>query len=525
MKDLVFPQKVLEISNKIRWLIITLILLGLQFSVVPEENWINIYLLLVITAIYNIIAKFLSLHEIWEKTSKICYAETVIDTAVITGIVALTGGQNSPFWVFFLIVIMFAGVYYSPYRTFFVVTGISILYIFVSLLSNASPQEIISMLSLKIPIFFAVCGMSVFLSLEIIHQGEALEIEKEKLKYILKAFHHNVVQIQKKNKVLQEVYNISIKIPTGSSLKEQLEAVCDATTSFLAIDIAGIWLLEKNNEYLRLVAKIGQGGKLFFKNRLRIGEELPGRIMAKKEPLIINDLSKYDPEVFKGSPFSCMGIPLIIDGEPLGVFICASSYPKEFNEDDHLRFLLLIGCRTSLSIKNSYLREEIERMAITDGLTGLYNYRYFLEIFRKELSKASRISIPLSILMIDIDNFREINEKYGRHIGNQLLSEIAITLSGCLRTMDFLARFYEENFVIILPEANKNEGIMVAERIRNTISNKTFIEGVEHITVSIGISSFPQDEKKPDGLLLYADKTLNLAKEQGGNRVIAWSKK
>lgn len=523
MKELAFSQKALEISYKVRWLMLALIMLGLQFSSVVAENWSNIYLFLSISAIYNITTRFLNLSRLWERTKNICYGETVMDTLVLTGIISLTGGHNSPFWPFFIIVIMFSATYYSPSKTFLVTLGISLVYILTSILTNANFHNILSLLSLKIPILFVGCGLSIFSALEIRNQGEELEIEKERVKHLLRAFHHNVVAIQKKNKVLSEVYNISLKPQINLNVPSQLTNICNAASQFLNTDIAGIWLIQKDGENLKIASEAKN--ILPFKEKVKIGEGIIGRIALKKEPLIINELSKYDPFQFKDGPSSCIGVPLVVDNELLGVFLCASSCPKEFNEEDHLKFLLLIACRTSLSIKNTSLNEEIKRMTITDELTGLYNYRYFIETLKKEIHKAERLSTNLSLLMIDIDNFKEFNEKYGHYGGNQMLSLLSLHLTGCLRGIDFLARFGEEEFVIILPEANKEEGIMVAERIRKSIEDAILIENTESITVSIGVSSFPQDGSKFDDILLYADKAMMLAKEKGKNKIIGWRKK
>ncbi|MEW6103410.1 MAG: sensor domain-containing diguanylate cyclase [bacterium] len=523
MKEGTFSQKALEISYKARWLFLTFILFGLQFVPFPSENWPNIYLLLVIFLIYNISTRFLNLPEIYERTRNICYAETVMDTIFLIGIIYLTGGYNSPFWIFFIVIIMFSAIYYSPGKTLLITLGICLLYILILILSGANFKNIIPILCLKIPVLFAVCGLSIFSSIEIRSQGEELEIEKEKVKHLLRAFHHNVVAIQKKNKVLSEVYNISLKTQGDISLSEQLTNICNTTISFLNLDISGIWLMEKN-ESLKLTG----GTKNIppsFPEKTRIGEGPIGRTVLKKEPLVINDLLKWDPSQFKNGPAFYIGIPLIVDNECLGVFVCASSYSKEFKEEDYLKFLLLIACRTSLSIKNAYLNEEIKRMTITDELTGLYNYKYFIETLKKEIHKAERFSCSLSLLMIDIDNFKEFNEKYGHHIGNQMLCALALNLTGSLRENDFLARFGEEEFVAILPSADKGEGIMVSERIRKCVSEATLVENTEPITVSIGVSSFPQDGKKFDEILLYADRAMTIAKEKGKNRTIGWKKK
>lgn len=523
MKELTFSQKSLDVSYKVRWLMLALIMLELQFFPVSSEDWPNIYLFLSIAAIYNIITRFLNLPELFERTKNICYGETVMDTIFLIGIISFTQGANSPFWVFFIIVIMFSATYYSGGKTFLVTIGISLLYILTCLLSNASFYDILSILSLKIPILLATCGLSIFSALEIRKQEGEIEIEKERTKYILKAFHHNVVAIQRKNKMLSELYNISIKPHINSNLSQWLTDICNVTLEFLNIDIAGIWIMEKNKESLKLTSS-RENIPLPFKEKIRIGEGIIGRVALKKEPLIINELLKWDPYQFKDGPSSCIALPLIINSELLGVFLCASSGKKEF-EDEDLKFLLLIGCRTSLSIKNTFLNEEIKRMTITDELTGLYNYRYFIETLKKEVYKGEKLSTTFSLLLIDIDNFKAFNEKYGHHIGNQMISLLALHLTTHLRGIDFLARFGEEEFAIILSEVKKDEGIMVAERIRKGVEGAVLIENTEQITVSIGVSSFPEDGNKFDEIILYADKAMFLAKEKGKNKVIGWRRR
>jgi diguanylate cyclase (GGDEF)-like protein len=516
MKELTFPQKTLDVGNKARWLMLALILLGLQFYRLPEEAWPQIYLLLAILAVYNTVSRFIHLPNIWERSAKVCYAETTMDTVFITGLVHITGGIDSPFWIFYIIVIMFSAVYYRIDITFLITFSVSLLYLLLVILAKVPMASIISSFSLRIPILFACAGFSIFLSTEIRSTVDELEFEKEKLRHLLRAFQHNMIEIQKKNNLLSEVYNISLEIGANLSLKEQLEIVVRATHNFLKADHTSIYLTEK--EELKLMVKEGTG--LLDAEVVKVGDALIGRCAETNEHLLIDDLSIYKEEE---SPFSsAMVAPLAVDKELLGIFCVASTYPKKFTEDHHLRFFLLIACRASLAIKNAKLHEEIRRMAITDELTGLYNYRYFLEILKKEVQKAKRFSSDLSLLMIDIDHFKEFNDTYGHHFGNQLLANLALELNSHLRAMDFLARFGGEEFVAILPEANKEEGMMVAERIRRAVCKKKIVKDTEPVTVSIGVASFPVDGRKEDDIILAADKAMYQAKQAGRNRSVAF---
>jgi len=169
------------------------------------------------------------------------------------------------------------------------------------------------------------------------------------------------------------------------------------------------------------------------------------------------------------------------------------------------------------------LNIQLEKLAITDGLTGLYNYRYFQKRMSEELSRAVRFNLSLSCIMIDIDHFKDINDMYGHQIGDEILQGLSGIVKDSVRDIDIAARYGGEEFVLILPQIDiKGAGIM-AERLREKVESHCFSDCSRpiNITVSIGVATYPGDGiKNGNDLLKRADNALYKAKHMGRNRVI-----
>lgn len=165
----------------------------------------------------------------------------------------------------------------------------------------------------------------------------------------------------------------------------------------------------------------------------------------------------------------------------------------------------------------------LERLAVTDGLTGLFNHRRFQETLQAELIRSQRHKRPMGVLMVDVDFFKKVNDALGHPAGDELLRTLAGVLGKDLRQTDLIARYGGEEFAVILPETTKNEALQVGERMRAAVEER--MNGGTpwpvRVTVSIGVASFPDDGATPEELLLAADQSMYVAKRQGRNRVVA----
>ncbi len=171
------------------------------------------------------------------------------------------------------------------------------------------------------------------------------------------------------------------------------------------------------------------------------------------------------------------------------------------------------------------LQRLTEELAIRDGLTGLFNYRYFWQRLEQEVSRAKRFSHPLSVIMADIDHFKDYNDLHGHLKGDNLLKEIALFLKNSVRAIDVVARYGGEEFTIILVQTGKEDALKVAEKLRKGIEREDFphqeTQPGGRITMSFGVASYPVDATDPEGLVREADRALYRAKEEGRNRTIA----
>lgn len=175
---------------------------------------------------------------------------------------------------------------------------------------------------------------------------------------------------------------------------------------------------------------------------------------------------------------------------------------------------------SSVNIESSY-HEEIYRLMTTDGLTQVYNKRYFLEQLEKEISRAVRYGRDLSLIMFDIDHFKRINDTYGHLAGDAILKQLAQLVKAKIRREDIIGRYGGEEFGIILPEINKLNAILTAEKIRKLVEVTTFMfeEVLIPVTVSLGVASLEDEPLSPEELIKRADEKLYEAKRTGRNRV------
>jgi diguanylate cyclase (GGDEF)-like protein len=206
----------------------------------------------------------------------------------------------------------------------------------------------------------------------------------------------------------------------------------------------------------------------------------------------------------------------------IGVLVAAGPPSPAFRRDAP-GILNLVNNELTMILDNARLYEGAKRMAITDGLTKIYNHRFFQELLEKEFKRASRYHTTFSLIMLDIDFFKRINDSHGHLYGDEILKQIAVLVKGCLRTMDILARYGGEEFAILLPETDLEDAMFTADRIRMAVENHDFslAQGKPvRVTVSQGVTSFPSPgiEKRSD-IVAKADAALYEAKEAGRNCV------
>ncbi len=215
-------------------------------------------------------------------------------------------------------------------------------------------------------------------------------------------------------------------------------------------------------------------------------------------------------------------IPLKAKNKINGIIVADNFINREPITKDDIRMLTMLANQAGLAIENSQLYEKTVMLAHLDSLTELWNHGYFQFLLNTELEKSRTIQKPLSLVMLDIDFFKVYNDAAGHQAGDKILKELASLLKNQSRKMDFVCRYGGEEFAIILPQTDKKEALMIAERLRmDTEKYSFFNEDIlpgKRLTVSLGIASFPEDGLLPAELIAASDKFLYQAKNKGRNK-------
>ncbi|MBL7130288.1 MAG: sensor domain-containing diguanylate cyclase [Candidatus Omnitrophica bacterium] len=249
---------------------------------------------------------------------------------------------------------------------------------------------------------------------------------------------------------------------------------------------------------------------------IAILEELPLHI----KPETINNYSN-DPlvQILKTKELAI--VPLKGKNKINGIIIADNIFTKKSISQDDIHMLLMLANQAGLAIENSQLYEQAIIRSHTDSLTGLWNHGYFHQLLSGELEKRKINETALSLIFLDIDNFKIYNDRLGHQSGDGILKEIANLLSKYSRKMDYVARYGGEEFAIILPQADKKDALIIAERLRETIEKYPFanqeIMPNKKLTASLGIATLPDDTDTGSQLIKIADQRLYLAKDKGKN--------
>jgi len=222
---------------------------------------------------------------------------------------------------------------------------------------------------------------------------------------------------------------------------------------------------------------------------------------------------------------SVIVLPLIYESRLLGLFVMSSG-KTDFLDTFQIELLKVMSNQAASSIANANLHAEIEKLATTDGLTGLFNHRVFQEKLSEELKRLSRYSEPTSLLLTDIDFFKKVNDTYGHPVGDFVLKEVSKIIRETIRDVDVAARYGGEEFAAILPLTDGEGAKNIAERLRKAVMSQSF--DISHIgpikiTLSIGVATTSSDCKTKEELIEKADRALYHAKHNGRNRSALWS--
>lgn len=337
-------------------------------------------------------------------------------------------------------------------------------------------------------------------------------------------------ELDKKIIELYTLYNISKVLSASFEVEELLGKMVHDIGRGLSIDSVMVMLVDQGANELYAASATDYSAADIGKLRFKLGVGLYGAVAAEGKPRLITNIAAepavQDRDIIAPDINSAIIVPFKSRGSLLGVLAAFRVKPNVFGQAD-MDLLVSVSEHVAVALENARLYDEIKLLAITDGLTGLYNHRHFRERLKDEFTRASRYSRPLSVVMIDIDSFKRYNDANGHPMGDMLLRTLADILKSGIRNSDMVARYGGEEFVVILSETHEDSAVKTAERLRLSVESHKFLKGETQpggrVTVSLGVASLGKDKGGPDELVKRADLALYKAKNTGKNRVVNYA--
>jgi len=288
-----------------------------------------------------------------------------------------------------------------------------------------------------------------------------------------------------------------------------------------AFQVGHVSVLLRDDEGLVLRASQGR-----FTACTPAGGRLPattglwGRALAEGKTFIENDVRTIHEYVgFYQETQSRMCIPLISFGQTLGVLMLESEQTGSFQEGD-MKSLEAVADICATAIQNAHYVERVKQLAYLDGLTGIFNRRFFELRILEEIDRARRFDSGMAVLMVDIDQFKRLNDEFGHLLGDEVLRQVSSMFHQQLRKIDVVCRYGGEEFAILLSQTNPQHALAVAEKLRRLVESWQFPGVPRRVTISTGVATFPDHGTTRDELAKSADAGLYAAKQGGRNRVL-----
>lgn len=328
-------------------------------------------------------------------------------------------------------------------------------------------------------------------------------------------------ETQRSRDEISVLYEAAKTISSSLELESVLNNLVQVTCQAFGYETGAILLTDERNSDLIVEATYGYPPGIRGK-RIPSGKGVTGWVQRTGKPEIVADVKKDARYIAVNERIvSELAVPLISEGRVIGVFNLESSRRAAFGQRD-LHILTALAGYATIAIENARLFEQTKRLAITDGLTELYNHRYLHEAMDRSLERCQRDGQPLAVIMLEIDSFKRYNDTYGHQRGDEVLRIVADLLRKGSRTLDFVARYGGDEFMIVLPNTSKETASEIAERLRRAVEAYPFLLGeniVTSVTLSVGVAATPDDGDTVDAVVDAVDRAQYTAKRSGGNKV------
>src|SRR3989339_280939 len=345
-----------------------------------------------------------------------------------------------------------------------------------------------------------------------------------------KTFNIMTTSIKQKVEQLKYLNDLAVEIHSHIEIEHLLQDLINISRRIINADMGVLTLLGESDESIKhfKVSVPNQLGTFQIQDQPQ-GKGLLGAVIKKGQVIRLDNITEDSRSI--GLPpnhppiRTLLGVPLTINSGTVcgGIFLANKANNECFTLEDE-EILLTIAYQASVAIENARLYGKIQQLAITDGLTGLLNHKEFQRRLDETIEGSKRYHYTVSLLMIDIDHFKQFNDTYGHHVGDLVLRIVADVIKLQIRTVDVCARYGGEEFAVIVRDDDTSHSLILAERIRSTV----YAYPIKHdgirsqLSVSVGVACFPKDTDNAKDLIKRADEALYTAKETGRNRLCCY---
>ncbi len=325
---------------------------------------------------------------------------------------------------------------------------------------------------------------------------------------------------------LQIFHDVAKALTSSLDLDIVLQTILQKVAAYFRPTTWALLMLDGDSQELFYSVAVGQGCESVNALKLKTGQGLARWVIETGEPIVIADVNRdtrieaSSKDDFFLQPCSVVCMPVRAGGKVLGLMQLVNSDMQIYQRGEML--LQALADYAAIAIENARAMQRIQELSITDDCTGLYNARHLATVLAEEVPRSQRFGYEFTVLFLDLDHFKRINDEYGHLSGSKLLAQFGRVLRENLRLIDAAFRYGGDEFVVLLPQTGKESAVLVARRLMATFHSARWLagEGLKlALTASIGIASYPHDGSTSQAIVQLADEMMYRVKQSGRNNI------
>jgi len=324
----------------------------------------------------------------------------------------------------------------------------------------------------------------------------------------------------RQNQELGIYHDVAKALTSSLDLDSILQTIIEKMAEYFRPENWSLLMVDEQKQELYFAIAVGPKAEALKNLRLKIGEGIAGHVAKYGKQEIVPDVradrrfAKRIDEFTQWETQSIICVPLRSKLRVQGVIQLINVDMAHFGDQESF-FLQSLCDYAAIAIENARAFERIQELTITDDCTGLYNARHLYKTLETEVYRSARFGYEFSVLFIDLDHFKQVNDTHGHLIGSKLLAEIGYLIKAQLRLIDFAFRYGGDEFVVLLPQTGKDSALVVARRLRDSLRSSAFCkeEGLNlNVRASMGLATYPHDAKAPHDIIRQADEMMYMVK-------------